>query len=81
MNRRDFLKAGAILGAGAAAAAAAYVTLAPTRNDRGNLAEHDRIPFQLQFRDRKSAKRPLRPQRVQGVPDLAAVGLGTVQGD
>ncbi len=38
MNRRDFLKAGAILGAGAAAAAAAYVTLAPTPSKGGNLA-------------------------------------------
>jgi multiple sugar transport system substrate-binding protein len=30
MNRRDFLKAGAILGAGAVAAAASYATLSPT---------------------------------------------------
>jgi ABC-type glycerol-3-phosphate transport system substrate-binding protein len=37
MNRRDFLKAGAILGAGAAAAAAAYVTLTPRRTNDGNL--------------------------------------------
>ncbi|MDA4132546.1 MAG: extracellular solute-binding protein, partial [Thaumarchaeota archaeon] len=36
MNRRDFLKAGAILGAGAAAAAAAYVTLTP-RTGGGSL--------------------------------------------
>ncbi len=38
MNRRDFLKAGAILGVGAVAAAAAYATLAPTRNNGGSLA-------------------------------------------
>jgi multiple sugar transport system substrate-binding protein len=33
MNRRDFLKAGAVLGAGAAAAAAAFVSLTPTRTN------------------------------------------------
>ncbi|MGH9920198.1 MAG: twin-arginine translocation signal domain-containing protein, partial [Nitrososphaerales archaeon] len=38
MNRRDFLKTGAILGVGAAAAAAAYVTLTPASNDAANLA-------------------------------------------
>jgi multiple sugar transport system substrate-binding protein len=36
MNRRDFLKAGAILGVGAAAAAAAYVTLTPKGTNGGN---------------------------------------------
>ena len=81
MNRRDFLKAGAILGAGAAAAAAAYVTLAPTPSKGGNLASTRIVEFEPQFRARKPAERPLRPQRVQGVPDLAAVGLRTLQGD
>jgi multiple sugar transport system substrate-binding protein len=38
MNRRDFLKTGAIVGAGAAAAAAAYLTLTPARNAPGGLA-------------------------------------------
>src|SRR5271155_5273935 len=37
MNRRDFLKTGAILGAGAAAAAAAYVSLSP-RATTGSLS-------------------------------------------